>query len=65
VDVELITSVEVFDEYRGKQIPEGFRSLSIRLTLRDKEKTLTDERIDALVDSVVKLLIQECQIQMR
>ena len=65
VDVELITSVEVFDEYRGKQIPEGFRSLSIRLTMRDKEKTLTDERIDALVDSVVKLLIQECQIQMR
>lgn len=65
VEPLLISAVEVFDEYRGKQVPEGFRSLSVRLSLRDKEKTLTDERIDALVDSVVKLLTQECQIQMR
>jgi len=65
VDPELIKAVDVFDEYRGKQVPEGLRSVSVRLSMQDKEKTLTDERIEALVDSAVKLLTQECQIQMR
>ena len=65
VDEYLISNVEIFDEYRGKQVPEGLRSLSLRLILQDKEKTLTDNRIDALVDSVLKVLAEECKIQLR
>lgn len=65
VDRELIAKAEVFDEYRKQPVPAGFRSLSIRLLLQDKEKTLTDKRIDSLIDSVVKTLTQQCKIQMR
>ncbi|MDD4310482.1 MAG: phenylalanine--tRNA ligase subunit beta, partial [Candidatus Cloacimonetes bacterium] len=65
IDSELIKELSVFDEYRGKQIPEGFRSLSLHIKFQDKEKTLTDERIDQLVDSVIKKLMLTWQINMR
>jgi len=65
VDRVLITSVELFDEYRGKQVPEGFRSISIHIFARDREKTLTDERVEQLLASVIKMLDDRWQIKMR
>jgi len=35
--------VEVFDLFRGPPLGEGRKSLAIRLTLRDPQRTLTDE----------------------
>jgi len=64
-DRNIISEVTAFDEYRGKQIPESKRSLTLRLKLRDKEKTLTDERVDYLIDSVIKMLRETWQIIMR
>lgn len=65
IDNELIKEVNAFDEYRGKQIPEGSRSLSLHIRFQDKEKTLTDERIDQLVELVKKKLMDTWQITMR
>lgn len=65
VDQNLISEITAFDEYRGKQIPQGKHSLTLRLKLMDKEKTLTDERVDYLVDSVIKKLVDTWQITMR
>ncbi len=65
LDPDLINGVEVFDEYRSKQIPEGFRSLSLHVILQDQEKTLTDERVDRLMDSVQKTLASKYDITMR
>lgn len=62
---ELISELKVFDEFRGKQIPEGLRSLSLHIKIQDKEKTLTDERVDQLVESVIKKLQDTWQINMR
>lgn len=65
VDSILIDEVTVFDEYRGKQIPSGYRSLSIHVKFQDLEKTLTDERIDDLVNIVKTKLKNTWQINMR
>lgn len=65
VSPELISELKVFDEFRGKQIPEGLRSLSLHIKIQDKEKTLTDERVDQLVESVIKKLQDTWQINMR
>jgi phenylalanyl-tRNA synthetase beta chain len=65
LDRSIISDVSVFDEYRGKQIPEGKRSLSIHIRFQDLEKTLTDERIDHLVESVITMLKETWQINMR
>ena len=65
IERNIISEVTAFDEYRGKQIPEGKRSLSLRLKFRDKEKTLTDERVDYLIDLIIKKLRETWQIKMR
>jgi phenylalanyl-tRNA synthetase beta chain len=45
-----------FDRYRGKGVPEGRVSLSLRLTFRSAERTLTDVEVDAAMDAVVAAL---------
>jgi phenylalanyl-tRNA synthetase beta chain len=65
LDPELVRDVQAFDEYRSKQIPEGFRSLSLHLVLQDQEKTLTDERVDQVMTLVQKTLKDKYDIKMR
>jgi phenylalanyl-tRNA synthetase beta chain len=52
--------VVLFDLYQGKGIPEGRKSMGIRVRYRSAEKTLTDEEINArhgkIVQSVSKTL---------
>lgn len=62
---DIIAEVTVFDEFHGKQIPSGMRSLSLHIKCQDQEKTLTDERIDVLIESIIKRLQENWQIKMR
>jgi phenylalanyl-tRNA synthetase beta chain len=48
-----------FDRYRGKGVPDGRVSLSLRLTFRSNERTLTDTEIDAAMKSIVSRLMLE------
>ena len=45
-----------FDRYRGKGVPEGQLSLSLRLTFRSPERTLTDAEVDEAMDRIVTAL---------
>ena len=45
-----------FDRYRGKGVPEGRVSLSLRFTFRSLERTLTDAEIDAAMKRIVGAL---------
>ena len=47
VDKKLITDVTVFDVYEGKGIDPDKKSIAIAVTLQPREKTMTDEEIDA------------------
>jgi phenylalanyl-tRNA synthetase beta chain len=47
-DKGLLESVELFDQYRGHQVPAGKKSLAFSLTLRAPDRTLTDPEADAL-----------------
>jgi len=42
----LVEAVELFDLYRGEQVGKGRKSLAFRVTYRDPEATLTDQRVD-------------------
>lgn len=50
--------IVLFDEYRGKGLLEGQKSLAFRITMQDTQATLQDESVDAaiaaLVDAVQK-----------
>jgi phenylalanyl-tRNA synthetase beta chain len=52
-DRKLISGVTVFDVYEGKGIDEGKKSIAIAVTLQPREKTLTDQEIDAVAASIV------------
>jgi len=53
VDKKLITDVTVFDVYEGKGIDDGKKSIAIAVTLQPREKTMTDEEIDAVGSKIV------------
>jgi phenylalanyl-tRNA synthetase beta chain len=48
-----LVRVREFDRYQGKGVPEGRISLSLRLTFRSAERTLTDAEIQAAMDAVL------------
>ena len=53
VDKKLITAVTVFDVYEGKGIEPGKKSIAIAITIQPREKTLTDQEIDAVAAKIV------------
>lgn len=42
----------LFDEFRGAPIPDGHRSLAVRVTVREMERTLTDEEAAPLLKGI-------------
>ncbi|MEM6413750.1 MAG: phenylalanine--tRNA ligase subunit beta [Pseudomonadota bacterium] len=50
---KLITGVRLFDDYRGKGVPDGQKSLACEVTLQPRDKTLTDKEIDAVSDKII------------
>src|SRR5262249_25880384 len=53
VDRKLITNVNVFDVYEGTGIDPGKKSIAIAVTLQPREKTMTDEEIEAVAGKIV------------
>jgi phenylalanyl-tRNA synthetase beta chain len=53
VDKKLITGVTVFDLYEGKGIDPDKKSLAIAVTIQPREKTMTDQEIDAVAAKIV------------
>ena len=52
-DRKLITDVTVFDVYEGKGIDPGKKSVAIAVTIQPRDKTMTDEDIEALAAKIV------------
>ena len=56
---EYLESVEVFDVYKGANIPEGKKSISFALALRAGDQTLTDDHADEAVAAILGALARE------
>jgi phenylalanyl-tRNA synthetase beta chain len=61
----LLSLVKIVDYYQGKQIPAGFRGLTISCVYRASERTLTEEEIAPLHNSVCALLQERFAIKLR
>lgn len=61
----LIDSVDLFDVYQGKNLPEGKKSLAFSISYLSKEKTLTAEEIDSLQTELLALLEEKFGAQLR
>jgi phenylalanyl-tRNA synthetase beta chain len=61
---DLLTTVQLFDEYRGQGVPEGQRSLALRMVYR-ADRTLTDSDIDPVHQKVRDILVEKFQVTLR
>ena len=48
--------ISEFDRAQGKGIPEGRVSLSLHLTFRSSDRTLTDVEVQAAMDQIIAAL---------
>ena len=62
---KLLDSVTLFDEYRGKGVPEGERSLAFRLVYKADNRTLTDKDIDPVHNKVRAALEKAYKVSLR
>ncbi len=52
-DKALITDAKVFDLFQGDTLPAGKKSIAFSVTIQPRERTLTDQEIEALSAKVV------------
>jgi phenylalanyl-tRNA synthetase beta chain len=60
-----LESVELFDVFRGKNVPEGQKSLAYAFTYRASEKTLTDAEVNSAHGKIVEALKMQLQAALR
>jgi phenylalanyl-tRNA synthetase beta chain len=56
----LLVDLKLFDVYRGQGIDENQKSLALGVVLQDRERTLTDAEVGAVVDGIVAALAAHC-----
>ncbi|WP_047949798.1 phenylalanine--tRNA ligase subunit beta-related protein, partial [Neisseria gonorrhoeae] len=50
---KLVQEISVFDVYRGTGLPEGMKSVAVKVILQDMENTLTDEAVEPLIGKLI------------
>lgn len=61
----ILEEVKLFDVYRGSQVPENKKSVAYALVYRGENKTLKDEEVNKIHDSIVKELESKLSAELR
>ena len=61
----LLKDVEIFDIYRGSNIPEGKKSVAINIVYQSAEKTLAESDINPVHSEVIRQLTGKLHVNMR
>ncbi len=51
-----VNDVIFVEEYRGNQVPEGKKSIMLKMKIENNETTMTSEEINKIIDKIVKAL---------
>ena len=60
-----LRDVQVFDVYRGEELPAGVRSVAVRLRFQAQDRTLKDEEVEDAVRVVTRALEEELSVGFR
>jgi phenylalanyl-tRNA synthetase beta chain len=60
-----VRAVEVFDQYRGKGVEAGKKSLALRIVMQDTDRTLTDSEVEGVMASIREQLNEQFQAKPR
>lgn len=61
----LLESVRVFDVYQGEHIEEGFKSVALALRFRAADRTLREEEVEAIMNTIREATAQKLGAKMR
>jgi len=62
---DLLRNVSFVDEYRGRQVPEGKKSVTFRLLIGSPNRTLTSAEIENYAKTVIKRLTKSLGAELR
>jgi phenylalanyl-tRNA synthetase beta chain len=62
---DLLSNVRITDQYKGKQIPDGTRGLTISCLYRSEEKTLTETEVAPLHAKLNSILVERFGARIR
>ena len=57
--------IEFVDEYRGNQIPDGKKSITLKVKILNEGTTMTSEQINERINSILKTLSKKCGAKLR
>ncbi len=61
----LVEGVEIFDIYVGSPIPEGSKSIGLRFTYRSSERSLTDDEVNSIHETMTREVLEKFDAQLR
>lgn len=62
---KILEDIKLFDIYKGKQVPDGMKSIAYSITFRAEDRTLTDEDVNKAMQKIVEGLKNELDAQLR
>ncbi len=62
---KLLKNVSLFDVYRGDKIPEGKKQYALSFVLQDPEKTLTDQDVEKVMNTILSSFQNNFGAQLR
>ena len=60
-----LVSINLFDIFESEKLGAGKRSLALNFTFADREKTLTDSEIDAMMNKIITSYEKELGAEIR
>ncbi len=61
---QLIGGVEIFDVYEGPPVPDGKKSIALRLTYQSFERSLTDTEVNGIHEIVAQKVLEQFKAQL-
>lgn len=65
IDAPFLLTIVAFDEYRGRQVGQGKKSIALTATFRRADATITDEEANVSIEVIVNALKQKFGAQLR
>ncbi len=61
----MVKELKFVEEYRGKQIPAGKKSITLSLKIGNDDSTMTSKQIEKKMNGIIKVLGNKCGAQLR
>ena len=61
----MVKELKFVEEYRGKQIPAGKKSVMLSLKIGNDDSTMTSKQIEKKMNGIIKVLANKCKAELR